>query len=440
MLNVFNQSLWGDEAFSAVLSMKPVTEIISIISRDTSPPLFNLIEHYWFKLAGTGEIAIRTLVFIYFLVTCFFVYKIGTLLWNKKTGLFAAILTFLNPFLFTYGFEGRMYSLLTVTTTASFYFFAKAFLFKNAGLAGYVIATTLALYSHHFAIFAIFVQGLWWLKALGSREWALVKKMIIAFITIAVLYSPWLMPLYNQTKMVTGGFWLGTPNLTDLKELIYKYLAKGLPHKLTNVALYLSVATLILRRWGKDAQKSLFLLSWFLLPILLTWGLSQKIQSIFFDRYLLYTIPAAMLLLASQLRKYSVATLVPLVLIFAIIDFDYFTHPTKRPFRNLANYVKEAKRGDDYLINWNAASHHLWETKYYGIAAPLYIPEGKSLPFYVGTALMAKEDVVSALPKKVSRIGVITSGSVDEATLPGYTKKELKEFGELKFLWYQKSR
>ncbi len=424
-MNQFNVSLWGDEAFSAILSMKSAREIVSIITHDTSPPLFNLTEHFWFKFFGTSEIAIRLLVFIYFLIAVFFTYKIGEYLWDKKTGLIAATLTFLNTFLFAYGFEGRMYSLLLATVTASFYFFVR----KN--WVGYVIATTLALYSHHFAIFAVFVQGLWFLKEMVNGKWSMVKSMLKAFIAIALLYSPWIIPLYNQTKMVGAGFWLGRPGITQLWELGLKYLS-------------ISLLLLALRVWTKNLGKSAILIAWFLLPILLTWLVSQKFQPIFFDRYLLYTIPAAMLLAASQLRTISKLALFIVIAVYLSADIFYFTHPFKRPFRDLANYVKEVKKGDDYLINWNAASHHLWESKYYGIPGPLYIPENKPLPFFVGTALMTKDDVISVVParfdhNKINRVGVITSGSVDEVAIPGYTKSEVHTFGDLKFVWFTKS-
>ena len=428
-MNQFTASLWGDEAFSAILSMKSIPQIISIIARDTSPPLYNLSEHLWFRIFGSGEVAIRLLSFLYFLVAVFFVYKIGEHFWNRKTGVLAAILTFLNPFFFVYAFEGRMYSLLGATVAASMYFFVRK------KWTGYVIATALALYSHHFAIFALFTQFLWFLKEyfLGRKRTAI--SIFKSFALVGLLYSPWLYPLYRQTLMVGGGFWLGTPSLTDLRNLIYKYLAEGIGHSLAKPALYLSLLILVARKWGKDFEKSLFLLSWFFIPILTTFIISQKFTSIFFDRYLLYTIPAAMLLLSSSLRKITFPVLTVLIIFFVLIDSLYFAHPTKRPFRELATYVSESRRGDDYLINWNSAAHHLWEAKYYGIPAPLYIPEGTQLPFYVGTALMTDEDIVSSLPKKVNRVGVITSGPIEEVSLPGYTKSEERVFDTLKVVW-----
>ena len=122
-MNQFTASLWGDEAFAAVLAQKSYWQIILNVARDTSPPLFYLSLHTWMKVFGTNEIAIRAHSFLYFLLTCWVVYLIGKALFNKKTGIIAAILTFLNPFLFQYGFEGRMYSILAYTSILSMYFF-----------------------------------------------------------------------------------------------------------------------------------------------------------------------------------------------------------------------------------------------------------------------------------------------------------------------------
>jgi len=299
---------------------------------------------------------------------------------------------------------------------------------------GYIVATTIALYSHHFAIFALFVQGLWFTKEFfwGVRQTAL--SMLKAFIAVGVLYIPWLYPLYLQTTLVGGDFWLATPTLTDLWNLVRKFLAEGIPHKFGTAALYLFGAIFLLRRWGQDKEKAVFLLSWFLIPLALTWAVSQIFQSIFFDRYMLFAIPGAMLLLASARRRLSEAFLLFVGLLLVTISIFYFTHPTKRPFRELANYVKQERQEGDFLINHNAAAHHLWESIYYGVPAPLWIPEG-DLPFYVGTALMREEDILRELPQ-APRIGVISSGSIEELALPGYTRDSIRRFDSLSFAWY----
>lgn len=448
MLTQFNVSLWGDEGFSAILSMKSVPEIISIITRDTSPPLYNLTEHYAFQFFGTSEIVIRGLSFFYYLIAVFFVFLIAKHFSNIKAAVLAALLTFFNPFFFIYAFEGRMYAILAATVVASMYFFIK----KN--WIGYVIATALALYSHHFEIFALFVQGIVFLAYLlrpKTRKTAL--KIFISFIAIGILYLPWVLPLYNQTKMVGGGFWLGTPTLVDLRKLIYKFLSRGTPNlpqsaaMMSHYSLYVVFAILALRKWHKKVWQSSFLLLWFLGPILATWAISQRFTSVFYDRYLLYTIPAGMIILATKTRKISFLIAVGILLpLFAFFDLHYFTHPTKKPFRELAAYVQEFKKGDDYLINWNGASHHLWETKYYGIPAPIYIPGKESpsdLPFFVGTALMTDEDIVGEIPKKIDeyplqRVIAVTSDPAENVVIEGFAQQEVKEFDGLRVVWLEK--
>lgn len=429
-MNQFTASLWGDEAFAAVLAQKSPIQIVSIVARDTSPPLYYLVEHFWMKAFGIGEVSIRALSFVLFLLMVFFVYKIGTHLWDKKTGLIAATLTFLNPFLFIYAFEGRMYSILAASVAASMYFFIKK------SWVPYVVATAAALYSHHFAIFAVSVQGLWFLKEFFFGQKAVATKMFKSLIAVGLLYLPWLYPLYLQTTLVGSGFWLATPRPNDVWNLFRTFLAEAVDHRLTQPAFVFLAATLLLRRWQKDFEESVFLALWFILPIILTFLASQFFQSIFFDRYLLFSIPGVLLLLASNRRRVSALALGAGILSLVLVTSFYFTHPTKKPFSELADYVKQTSQEGDFLINHNAAAHHLWESKYYGLDAPLWVPEGQ-LPFYVGTALMGKEDIIKDLPE-ADRVGVITSGALEEVEIAGYTRSKTSQFSSLKFAWYER--
>jgi len=420
-MNQLTASLWGDEGWAVNLAVKPIPQIIKIVSRDTSPPLYYLWEHVWLKLFGTSEIAIRSLSLFFFLLTVLVVYLIGQHLWNKKTGLLAALLTLTSPFLFTYAFEGRMYSLLVLTSTLSIYFFIK----KHQ--LGFILATAAALYTHHFAIFVVVWEGIWTL-------WK--RRKLTPFFIIGLLYLPWLYPLYYQTSLVGGGFWLGKPSPKDLINTIEKFLIGSHDKSLYQTIALLGFGCLLaLRQWRKNIEKSLFLIGWFLVPLLLTFAVSQFFQSIFYDRYLLLVIPAAAVLFASQTKKFTW----PLILIVAgcllTVNYHYFFHPVKRPFRQLAEFIK-TEAPNLTLINHNAASHHLWESKYYGLEAPIYSPQ--PLPFYTGTALMAESDVIDQLPDK-PLIGVISSAPVEEVQLPGYHLNQYHQIESLKFIWMAKN-
>ena len=439
MLNQFNQPLWGDEGFSAILSMHTLPDIIHIIINDTSPPLWNICEWIVFNTLGTNEVYIRALAFSFFLVAVFFAYKIGSFLWGRNTGIIAAVLTALNPFFFTYAFEGRMYSIMSAGVAGSMYFFLRMMYSEKKveakHILGYVVMTLWAIYSHHFAMFAVATQGLWFIYLLLTKK-KTAGGIFLGFAGVGIGYIPWVWPLYHQFSMVAGGFWLGKPKLADLVALIFQYLAYGVSHLLAFPALVVTSAILFLRRWGKNKEESLFLLSWFLLPILATFVISQFFSPIFYSRYLLYTIPAAMILVASKRRAFSNIPIFVVIILFAIIDFHYFTHPTKPRFDLVVDYVRRTQQEGDYLINWNTTPHFLWESKYYGIPAPLYLQNKNALPYFVGTALMMPGDIIYETPQKVERIGVITSGPIDEIKLPGYTESRSKTFGQVKFAWF----
>jgi uncharacterized membrane protein len=426
-MNQFTASLWGDEAWAATLTVKSYLQIITTVARDTSPPLYYLCLHTWMKFFGTSEVSIRSLSFLFFLFTCFFVFLIAQKLWDGKTGLLATLACFLNPFLFQYAFEGRMYSLLLLTSTAATYFY----LSKNQ--KAYILAAAAALYTHHFSLFVIFTHFLWEVPNLFKKNGFL--KTLKPYLIIGLLYLPWLYPLYYQTSLVGSGFWLGKPNLKSLTDLLSTFLLNPVQGLIRKALCLLLGLTFFLRRWG-EIKKEVFLASLFLIPVGLTYLISQFFSSIFYDRYLLYTIPPILLLLVSRSRKVSLFFLGLILLIFLPLNFQYFTHPTKRPFRELANYVKSLDLKEVALINYNDRSHHLFESKYYQIPAPLYVPEG-NLPFFTGTALMEESDIIRQLPEK-QKILAITSGDPQKIELPGYHLTETKSFDTIHLAWLEK--
>jgi uncharacterized membrane protein len=429
--NQFTASLWGDEAFAATLAQKNLVDIVKIVSRDTSPPGYYFCLHLWMKIFGTGEVAIRALSFLFFLGTVVFIYLLAKYLWTKKTAYLAAILTITNPFLFSYAFEGRMYAILLFTTVASFYFFI------TQNWVFYILAATAALYSHHFSMFAIFTQFLW-LVVKTIKNPKINLRYLVIYLFIFILYIPWLWPLYYQTSLVAGGFWLGKPTLNSVVNLVQSFLGLGLSTWWKNIILGLVIITLFLRRWSSFGKKLkwILIILWFCLPIALTFIISQIKSSIFYDRYLLYTIPAIPLLISSQRRKISTLLLVILIVLWSWFDWQYFFHPTKKPFRQFATYIKLTTTKQDFLINYNGKAHHLWESKYYGLVAPIYSPGGK-LPFYVGTALMEPQDVIYSLPQ-IERIGVITSDDPAQVKINNYQSVFVQKVDSLYFLWMQK--
>jgi len=433
-MNQLTVSLWGDEAWAATLLKKNFFDIVKFVSKDTSPPLYYIIAHLWSRLFGLSEIALRSLSMLFWLITAIFTAKIAQHFWkDKKITTVAFLLTLLNPFLFQYAFEARMYAILAMSSTIATYFFLK----KNH--LAYIISAVASLYCHHFSLFVIFWHFLWTLGSYLKNKknfWLFFKP----FFFIGLFYLPWLPFMYRQTAMVVDkGFWLGKPELKDLPNLCIKFIIGLNQHPLQRFIKYIFFAILLLRHWRFKDTKTNFLIGWFCCPALIVFFLSQLAQPIFYDRYLINLIPALVLVLVSNGRRFlSPIFLVILTVLLLCLDWFFFTTPTKRPFRDLAAYIKDTRQSQDFLINWSGAAHHLFESKYYDVYAPIYTPNGP-LPFYTGTALMEEKDQISVLPS-TPRLGVVTSEPFQEVNLTGYIPVDHQQFGQLSFSWWQKTQ
>ncbi|MBI2008512.1 hypothetical protein HYS82_02540 [Candidatus Amesbacteria bacterium] len=424
MLTQLTESLWGDEAFSAVAVQKQFGDMVGVVMRDTAPPLFYVLGWVWGRVFGFSEVALRSLSLLLIGGTAVFAGMIVYRIQKKwKVASLTALLTFFTPFLGQFGFEWRMYALLAFTITGSIYFFvAKKW-------TGYVIFSLAALYTHHFALFTVAGEGVVFLLTEFKWKWKKLKP----FGVVGLLYLPWLYPMYLQTVRVRGsGFWLTAPTLEQVGELVGKFLEGG------GKILAIPVAALLLfKDWWRVGKKWIELAMIFAAPIVLAFAVSHLVTPIFYDRYLLSVAVGTAVLLGLGTRGAGIWILAGMVVAYGYVSWGQFTHPKKRPFRDMAGYVKTVMRPGDRLLNYNGRAHHLWESKYYGIPAPIYTAGGQ-LPFYVGVAQMTAEDTVRDLPKvKEGRLGVIASEPVDKIVLPGFKLLEYKQFGELVFGWWK---
>src|SRR5450830_924226 len=121
-----NQSLWLDEATTALVSKMSLTNIFTkFLPGDFHPPLYYLIMKYWTVVFGYTEISLRIPSIIFGLGTIYFTYLIGKKLFNKKTGLLASILMSTSGLAIYYSQEARMYMMAAFLVSAAVYFFLK---------------------------------------------------------------------------------------------------------------------------------------------------------------------------------------------------------------------------------------------------------------------------------------------------------------------------
>lgn len=427
-MNLLTESLWGDEAFASILAQKNLLDIITTVARDTSPPLHYLLLHFWMQLFGSSELAIRAFPLLLFLLLILVVYGFTRDIFGEKAAHLAGVLTFLNPFLFLYAFEARMYMLLALTATASMWFFVT----KRWKL--YILITVAGLYTHHFSIFIVFVQVIYYLLTNFklSLKYYFKSPFIRSLLFIIILYLPWLPTLYGQTRMVTGDFWLARPSIYDLRDLFYHFIIGTTKIGFENFLLWLTAFILISKKWKVKLDGILIL--WVVLPAIITYSLSQISRPLFFDRYLIVSVSAIPIILASNIKK--PAHLLVLILASGLlwINIQAFQNPTKQPFRELAQFVKTTYNQDQIVINYYTNALHYFEMKHYGLNVKVYSPSGP-LPFWVGTALIDKKDVLEKLPENPILL-VMVSGDIKRVQIPGYQQVRSQKFRDLYLLWF----
>jgi uncharacterized membrane protein len=112
-----DQSIWLDEAWSIYHSQQPLSQIIGL--KDNTPPLYYLLLHFWMQIKSNSEFSARLLSTFLGTISIYVTYLLGSLIFNKKTGILAALLLAISPIHIYYSQETRAYSLFFLLTLLS---------------------------------------------------------------------------------------------------------------------------------------------------------------------------------------------------------------------------------------------------------------------------------------------------------------------------------
>jgi len=385
------QCYFHDEIFELHIAKRSIPYIINAISAaPVHSPLNQIINHY-FLLLGHNELVLRLSSAIWGVLGVWIIYLAGKQFFNRRVGLFAAFLLAVSSFHIRYSQEGRMYALLVLAGLLSQYFFWRALEDnKRRSWIGYILATTLALYTHLFAVFllggeVIFV-GLRYLMNRSPanrdrRQWFFWGSLLV----IGMLFLPRIIPVVQNTfsKDSFVAINVGAPpiaqgivrgvKLTDLTTILILFGAGS------GFAFYIYFSLLVvgvegsLKRYGSAV---LYLMITATLPFITFFIV--KPSRIFGARYLIFLLPVYCLLIAAGVERLSdvVMTLyhrrskrrrfrpavvyLPALLIFSLLaihplklyyrDWYPIGSRLKYDWRELVSYLEEHARPGDAII------------------------------------------------------------------------------------------
>ena len=342
-------SLWLDEAVSWQQASKPFLEMIAATARDNYPPLHNIILHVTMALFGDGETALRAPSALLGVANVYVLYLLGSALWDRTTGLIAALLLTVSGFHVWYSTEARMYALLAFTATLFVLTVVYATRRPNwLTLTGCAAAGTALLYSHVYGSFVFAGVNIVVLTALLLRNhWLAVdwKSWIAAQAVPVFLFLPWALILWGRAHHATESLaWIPEPTARFLLEQALEFggvLSLGMLGSFASLSL-INLSALFPRFWRKESASSptkakswlradwqnAILIGWLVAPISAAYLISVIGQPILVAKYLICTLPALLLLAARGLRlsNHSIPTMAVIlgvVVLTALPDLLY---------------------------------------------------------------------------------------------------------------------
>ena len=371
------QSLWRDEVDALRFATVPWSEMLASFTRPGwNGPLYYLLLRGWIALAGTSEYAMRFFSLTFGVLCVPLVYALARRLFDRPTGLLAALLLATSPYLAWYGQEVKMYTLVPALALLAIYGTRRAIEGGNwRWWAVAVAATSLAFYSHILAALLIPVQILlyfiWWPQARHRWRGALVSLACLTLPYLPLL--AWQAPLLLQER-ATGfaPYTLGKMVETLLNGWSLGMLGWRWGAVLMGSLAAWGLATPLFLPQAEGGRDRLALAGWLLTPLLAVWLISLR-QPLFTDRYLVWTAPAFYLLIALGLafflrlgawgRWVTVALASAILLLNTGNLWRQATTPIKSDFRAAAAYVASYRSPE--MSTTQQPSDNTYPLKYY---------------------------------------------------------------------------
>ncbi len=332
-----NQSLWLDEAISvlAAKNLSPLQIINQFSPGDVHPFGYYLILWLWVHIFGASEISVRAISVIAGTLGILFIYKLGARLFSKKVGLISALFLCLNPLHVYYSQEARMYALLSLFVTVSFYFFI-SFNSRFSKL-GYLISTLFILYLDYVGYLVIASQVIYlWFSKSNKLKQVLLTLLIPLILAIPIfIYLP--IQLDKGYKTATSlPVWAKVVGGLDIKQLLL-IPAKTIIGRISfaNKIEYFFIillgsmlyGVLIIKAINSRNKNLKIIISWLFIPLIFMILISFFLPVLAYHR-LLFLLPAFFILVSLgaftiglKLRFFLIGILVGISLISLLIYY-----------------------------------------------------------------------------------------------------------------------
>jgi len=313
-----NQNVWWDEGYSVYLARKGLVALALETAGDVHPPLHYWLLHFWTRLAGESEFAVRFSSVWFGVVGICLTYWLGRRLLGRQVGLVAALLLATSRFHVEWSQQIRMYTLIAVVAMLSIALTIQLWEAPKRRLwIGYVAVTTFGLYTLYLSALVPLVESL--ATALlvflpvGGRRLSprFLARWVAAEVASLALYLPWIVVYLRAPHVIpiaTSPTHIGLLTFLQASATAFPlgvsaYLDRYTPATLAALALLALSIPAILQARRKRTGVLLGLL--LVLPPVVVYALSFP-NPVYYSpnlsvRYLFVSIPAYHLLLAAAI-------------------------------------------------------------------------------------------------------------------------------------------
>jgi mannosyltransferase len=197
------QSFWLDELVTVSLLRLDFGSMVDAIPEsEATPYLYYVLAWGWVQVFGIGEVGLRSFSALAGAAIVPVTYGAGAVLVSRRTGLVAAALVSVHPFLVWYAQEARSYSLVALLAGCAVLFFGYALRAKPGwALLGWAIASSLAIATHYFAVPLVVGEALWLLARSPARLLAALASLLP--LAVLVAHVPLLLDQRGAGEAVT---------------------------------------------------------------------------------------------------------------------------------------------------------------------------------------------------------------------------------------------
>jgi mannosyltransferase len=369
LIGIASRPLWYDEAFSVLFSEKgPAAMLVGTLSSTASgaaeehPLAYYTLLWAWMHTFGESLVAIRAFSIIAGLAAVLLAYVFARDLTNGATALIAGVIAALSPFQLHYSQEVRMYIFLGLWLLLATYAYWRASQLTGWKWWGaFAVFAALAQYTHNLAAFYLIALALW---PLITRDWRLLRGIVLSGLAALVLYLPWLIHLPAQFAKVGQTYWIEQPGLYRILTLVLVFVTNlPLPNGFLAAGLFLALAVVMIALWQtgravhrkqSNSRTGLWLLYLSFVPAILLFLFSQW-KPIYLERALLpsgmiFCIWVAWTLTETQLARpvqYFVAALLAMAFALGIYEHVTYTGFPYGPYNEItANLHSRLQPGD----------------------------------------------------------------------------------------------